>query len=98
MWSRLMGLFCATTATLLVVGLGAAVIGPLVYFTLVFAEGLIETVGLVPRGWGAGHPAVFVWAAGILIGAAALRCGLWYFRRALEVEAELRRGGAPPTG
>ncbi len=72
MWSRFLGLSTAAAATLLVVVIGAAVLGPLVYFMLVFAEGLIEGIGLIASGWGASHDAAFLWTAGVLIGGAAL--------------------------
>lgn len=97
MWSRFMGLSTAAAATLLVVGIGAAVLGPLVYFILVFAEGLIEGVGLIARGWGAAHETAFLWAAGVLICGAAIWAAVKYFRSALEVETELRRSPPPPA-
>lgn len=97
MWSRLMGLSTAAAATLIVVGIGAAVAAPLVYFILVFAEGLIEGIGLIARGWGAAHEAAFLWTAGLTILVAGSWVAIKYFRNALEVETELRRSEPPPA-
>ncbi len=97
MWSRLAGGLNAAMATLLVVGIGAIAFSPLLYLLIMFIEGLLEAIGLIATGWGRGHGREMTWAAAILIVLPALYLGWRCFRRALEVERELRGDRDPPA-
>ena len=98
MSSRYPGIFNATTATLLLVGIGAILVAPFAYFILSFLERFSETIGILSPGWGYTHHAVLVWVAGGIVAAAGLWVGAHYFRSALAVEKELRGDDRPPAG